>query len=328
MPSSRFAGFRRRPFLLLLGTLLAVVVLAGCASAGPASALEVASVNGQGITLSDFQVARRFFAVEQQQQVTTSVWQSASGRTGFATIQDSTLGYLEDTALVHQQATACHVQVSSASVAKYRSQLVAYVKSLASSGQNLLTAFTPRMYDLFAQYDAEEAALYGTISVPSVQVSDIVVGSQSQAQQIQQQAANGADFAQLAKRYSQDSQTASKGGDRGIFFLGQLASQTTPTFEQQLLGAYRPISKGGCYSHNSYPTTAPQYKVIAGTQNQYDVYKLVASDRLLKGITSSADQQTVFVAWLSGIVRPHASITIYLAPATGELPRAQPTATP
>lgn len=59
---------------------------------------------------------------------------------------------------------------------------------------------------------------------PKIKARHILVSSKSKAEDIKKQLDKGADFATLAKKYSTDTATASKGGDLGWFGAGEMDS--------------------------------------------------------------------------------------------------------
>ena len=325
MLRSRIAGRRRPWFWLPLAALAALLALAGCASSGPAGGVEVASVNGHGIALSDYQQAVRFFIAGQQQQVPDTAWQTIVGREALSSVQAGALSFLVNVELVHQQAEACHANVTAADLDKERKGIEAELKSGASnpSVAPLIPVFTPRLLDLFAQFDADQAGLLNVVSVPTVHLSQIVVASQADANQLEQQAKQGGDFGQLAKQHSLDSTSAASGGDVGTFPLGQLGQQS-PSFEKKVFAEYTPIVSGGCYLHNHYAGPATRYVVEPNSSNQYVLYQAQISDQPLKGVKDSQTQSTALGAWVTQIVRAHANVTLYItAPTTEQLPTGQ-----
>ncbi len=324
MLRSRTAGRRHRPwFWPPLAALVAVVLaLAGCSSGGPVDGVQVASVNGHGISLSDYQQTVRFFIAGQQQQVPDFAWQTTTGREGLALAHSSALSFLVNVELVHQQAAACHANVTAADLAKQRKQLEAVLKSGASnpSVAPLIPVFTSRLMDLFAQFDADQAGLLNVISVPTVHLRQIVVASQADANQLEQQAKQGSDFGQLAKQHSIDSTSASSGGEVGTFPLGQIGQQS-PSFERQVFESFTPVATGGCYRQNHFAGPATRYIVSPGGSNQYVLYEVQLSDQPLKSIKDSQTQSTALAAWVNQIVRAKANVTTYIAaPTTEQLP--------
>jgi hypothetical protein len=324
MLQPRTPGHRRLRFWLPLAALAVVLALAGCASAGPVGEVEVANVNGHGISFSDYQQALRFFAAGQQ-QTTPIAWQTVAGRQGLASVQSGALGFLINIELVDQQAQACHVNVTAADIAKQRAQLQAVIKNGANNPSiaPLIPVFTPRLLELFARFDADQAALINTISVPSVDLRQIVVGSQDEANQLQQQAQQGSDFGELAKQHSLDATTASSGGVVGTFVLGQIGQQS-PSFERQVFTNYTPVATGGCYRQYRYAGSAVRYLIVPASNNQYVLYRVQMSDQALKDVKDAQTQSAALGAWLTQVVRARANVTTYIAaPTTEQLPSGQ-----
>ena len=79
--------------------------------------------------------------------------------------------------------------------------------------RNLIDALTPDTLDILAQKVAVQNTLAKASVFPSANVSGILVDNQQEADDLLAQAKNGADFGQLAKDHSLDTDSASKGGD-------------------------------------------------------------------------------------------------------------------
>lgn len=314
---------RRVWFWLPLAALAAMLALAGCASGGPGGGTAVASLNGQAIPLSDFQQAVRYFAVAQNQQLIADIpWQTPTGRENLAAAQAGALNFLVNAELMREQAAACHANVSAADIARQRKALEDQLKGGANNPQvgPLIPVLTPRMLDIFAQLSADETALTNTVSAPSAHLRQIVVASQSEAAQLEQQAKQGADFGELAKKHSLDTASSASGGEVGTFALGEL-SQQSETIEKQVFSGIIPVVSGGCYRQNHYADGGVRYFIIPDGSNQFALVQAQLSDQPLKSIKDSTTQSTAFGAWLLDIVRAHTNVTIYIAaPTTQQAP--------
>lgn len=327
MLRSPAAGRRRRVwFWLPLAVLAAMLALAGCASGGPGGGIAVASVNGQGITLSDFQQAVQYFGVVQNQQLIPDIpWQTVTGRENLATAQEGALNFLVNAELMREQAAACGAHVTAADIAKQRKDLDDQLKTGKDNPQvaPLIPVLTPRLLDIFAQLSADEDALTNTVSAPSAHVRQIVVASQSEATQLEQQAKQGVDFGQLAKQHSLDTATAGAGGEVGTFAFGEL-SQQSDTLEHEVFSGITPVVSGGCYRQNHYADGGVRYFIVPNSSNQYALYQVQLSDQPLKSIKDNTTQSTAFGAWLLDIVRAHTNVTTYIAaPTTEQAPSGQ-----
>jgi parvulin-like peptidyl-prolyl isomerase len=218
----------------LLAAMVALVmlsaVLTGC------GAQNVATVNGQGIPLSDLQ--QQFANVKQQYPQMFAGADAAARQKDFA---KRLLDNLIDQQLVAQYAQQNGITVDETQITKQLAQLKSqfkddktYQDALKKFGttedklkeqirqQLLLQAVTAKLAKSTAITDAEIKAYYDKNKAQFTQtagkrVSHILVAAKDKAlaDSILKQVQGGADFASLAKKYSIDQASATKGGDLG-----------------------------------------------------------------------------------------------------------------
>jgi parvulin-like peptidyl-prolyl isomerase len=236
---------------LLLPLLVAIVTLAACGSAKPPAAV----VDGE--TISDSQLAAQmvlftFLGSLQQQpcgQADTSIGESAD-----AACARFTLSNLIQEDLVKHYATAHHVTVADSDVTSAISQLETSLGGAKALDQKLKQSgvtrpeFVALAHRLLLFSKAQKAIGSANVSdqqlrqlyeqdrsqFTQIHAKHILVKTQSLAEKIAAEA-TPKNFAALAKKYSTDTGSASKGGDLGTLS----ASSLDPTFVQAAL-ALRP----------------------------------------------------------------------------------------
>lgn len=296
-----FRPFARAPrwrLPLALAALLCVVVLAGCGTGGSSDPLAAARVNGQGVSLSDYQAmlgwveATAGIPTVTGQAALAIAWQTPDGRTGLAQSQHTALDFVINLQLLRQQLQSRHLSVDSATIATSRTQVLARIKSQLSGSDPILqkaamARLTPQVQHLLIEQDADQQTLIAHLQVPTVHVRVIVVDSTQHAQSLEKQLVSGADFAQLAKQDSLNTQTAQTGGEFGTVYIGQFGSQ----FDSQV-----------------FAKTPSKYVIfpITGGAALFEVTK--PANMSLSALNNIDNEQTSLSAWLSIIVRPHASI--------------------
>lgn len=292
-----FARAPRWRLPLALAAILCTFVLAGCGATASTGPLVAARVNGDGISLSDYQAmlawdeASAALPSSAGQAGTPIFWQTPDGRTTLAQTQQNALDYLINLQLMRQQLHKLHIAVPSASLATAHAQLQSAIKDALGRDDpaltSALTKLTPHVQDLLSEQQADQQALITHVQVPTVHVRVILVTSQAQANDLLKQVQNGADFAQLAKQSSQDPQTAQAGGELGTIYIGQFG----PPFDTDVFA----------HTHSKY--------VIIPINSEYALFEVTDPANVpLSGLNNQQNEQTVFDAWLSIAVRTHASI--------------------
>lgn len=307
---SRVRG-RRGPLALVGAALLLGALLTGCApTSGAGGAVLAASVNGHGIPLSQYQGLLNVYetssidSAEQQGQAVSFAWQSTEGRPQLATAAQGTMDFLVTLELAREQlkhpVAQKDLQSAYKSLQDERNQLL---KSAPNDPAALAFAqsLTPDTMHLLAEQQATTNAAMANATVPSAHLRIILVKTQAQAKNLQQQAEHGADFGQLAHNNNTDSSLASSNGDlpQSTYYPGQIASGT-PTqkdIDQAIFGAGARNAK----------------YVILPIQGQWALIEVTQrADKKLSTLNDQSTEQTVFQAWLSDIVRPAAHVDDYI----------------
>lgn len=291
---------RHRWLALLLGGLL-LAVFAGCGSAGSNDPLAAGRVDGQTITLSDYQQIANVFKTSAESQGQSAAWQSSQGRTQLASAEHSAFDFLVGLQLMREQLASQHVTVSSQvrtqvakSFATQLDQLRAQQKQNPTSAQQaLLDSLTPHTIALLEEQGADQQALAAKVKVPTVTARAIPVSSQAKAQALLQQAAGGADFATLAKNNSTDATLAANGGDLGTVFVGEYGTQ----FDTAVFA----------------PGAHPGKYLILPFSQQYVLFQLGSvTPKPLSSLANAQSEQTYFSAWLTTVVRKQAQVDQYV----------------
>jgi peptidyl-prolyl cis-trans isomerase C len=145
-----------------------------------------------------------------------------------------------------------------------------------------------------ASTDADAQAYYNQhksqmVSPEQRALDNIVVSSQSQAEQIAQKARSGTDFSSLAKQYSIDGSTKSSGGSLGTVAAGQLDSgYAAVAFKAADNSVYGPVKTTQGWNvgkvtdiHKAVPLSFGQLKSAIKTKLDNDA-KLKVWDAFLK----------------------------------------------
>lgn len=291
---------------LALAAICAATLLAGCGSASGSGPLLAAQVSGHGIALSDYQGILKFYEAENAQQLaqtggqqgTVSDWQSLAGRQGLANIQQSALNMLISIELERKELAANNITVSQADLNTAASQLDTQIKSLQQQQKNnpaiaaVVASLTPRVRQLFVEQQVYETALMAKVKVPVAHVRAILVDTQAQAQSLEQQAAKGADFGQLAKAHSQDTQSAANNGELGTVYVGQL----NPAFDAAAFG-----------------TKSPSKYVVVPVNGKYALFEVTQqTSQPVSKLNDTQTEQTVLSAWLTSVVQPQAQVQTFV----------------
>jgi parvulin-like peptidyl-prolyl isomerase len=305
----------RLPLLAVIFAVLALLCLAGCGTGGGASGsgpLLAASISGHGISLDDYQgvLAAITASSALNGQQAASDWQTPSGRSALAQAQTSALNYLIDAELIHEQVVKQHIAVSQKDIAAEEKLLADNVKGTVkqSAGNPAAAAykaaFNSRLIHLVAVVESEHKAFVAHGKIPTAQVRVIVLKGaskdvQAKAAQLAQQAKKGADFGQLAKQNSQDSQTAGQGGDLGTVYAGRF-NAINAIFDTQIFTA-----------KDTYVTVTDN-----GT-----VYLFQVTKRANTALSELKDEQTEgnnLDGWINNVVRVQAQAQIkqYVQPVT------------
>jgi hypothetical protein len=244
------AGRGARALLLLLLGALVTSALAGCASIG-SDPLLAASADGHPISLSAFGEIVQISEANAAGQGPAITWQTPGGRPTWASVQRDVLEFLISGALLHQQLRDQRITVSAKDIDNRIKQFdAAIAQSLKQSpddpnlralDQGAQTALREHLgsrdlFDLLGGHvgepeaitivlanQVEHQALIAHGKVPTVHIRTIETNTLKDAQKLEQQVKGGADFGQLARQYSQNQATASKGGEVGTYHVGELS---------------------------------------------------------------------------------------------------------
>jgi hypothetical protein len=280
---------------LVAGLLLMGVMLTGCGATGANGPALAASVNGHGIALSDYQGMLAFYKASTARQASVD-WRTPAGRGELVSAENSTLDFLINLELIHEQLSAKHLTVAQKDITTARQQLDSQIKAAQSQGTSslapLVSALTPRVRDLFVEQQVDVQTLAAHISVPTVHARGILVQSKADAEKLLTQATQGTDFGQLAKDNSKDSATAVNGGELGTIYIGQF---------------------GGDFDTKVFSVAKPPKYVITQAGTGYALFEVTQpGEKPLSGVQDAQTQQSVLDAWLKMDVRSHANVQRYV----------------
>jgi parvulin-like peptidyl-prolyl isomerase len=228
------ARARTRALALLLGALVFAVLLAGCGADASADPIWAVQVNGHGYSLTTYQhlvrALRAIDAYNNASSPTASDWQSPTGRSNRGSAEQRAVSTLVELEIAREKTQSLHIAVTQKAINASEQALKNSVAQLVqqnptdSTVKQVQSSVTSDVLALLAEQNADEQALTNSskVTLPALRLRVMVVNTQSEAQQYQQQAQRGADFGALAKAHSLDTSTAPQGGDVGQVFRGQL----------------------------------------------------------------------------------------------------------
>jgi parvulin-like peptidyl-prolyl isomerase len=296
MSTSTIRPRRARRYLIptLLAALTAVFALTGCGLSASSDPLVAARVNGHAIPLSAYESLVRLNRANAAMQATAPDWQSPVGRSQLYPMEKDALNTLINLQVTRDALAKQNITVSANDVKTARDGLNKQVDGLKdqlkaqpnnTALRNLIDSLTPDVLDILAHETAAQNALAKAPIFPSAHVRGILVEHQDAANDLVTQAKNGADFGQLAKDHSLDTDSAAKGGDLGTIYIGQISQE----FSDAAFGPH---------------ATSDKYFAIPFGDN-YAVFEV--TDRkpaALQDGLSSQDQQAVIDAWMSTLPKP------------------------
>jgi foldase protein PrsA len=248
--------------LLLVPALLVTIaaLAAGCGGGGSTSvpADAVATVGSTPISKSTFQALMTvaFARYKSQGQPEPKV-----GTAAYTQLRDQAVGYLVNQEELQQEAQKLGVTVSDSDVAKYLENVKkTYYHGSEKKFEDAMKADHITLAELeqynirptllsqklqakvasSANVSTQDAQQYynqnkASFTTPKTrEVRHILVNSKTLADQIETKLKNGADFAQLAKKYSKDTGSAKQGGKLCVAHGGSsgACTQTVPPFDK------------------------------------------------------------------------------------------------
>lgn len=202
------------------------------AVAVPPTATEVplaAIVNGEPITMADFE--RQMANYEASMTANGEDSASPEGQESLAQARQSVLNWMIEQRLIVQAASEMGIEVTDGDVDAVIDDLVADIgqeafdERLEREGLTLEEMRAQLKVQLLASRMAERVVEDVPDGALHVNARHIVVDSEAEAQRLLEQIRAGADFAALAREYSQDTFTRERGGDLGYFPRGILTSK-------------------------------------------------------------------------------------------------------
>ena len=194
----------------------------------PASEPLAALVNGETLTLADYE--RQMVRYEASMTATGKDPDTPTGQKALAEARDWVLDRMIEQRLIVQAAHAQGIDVTDAEVDAAIQSLVADIgqetldERLANEGLTLEEARVQLKDEIIASRMMEQVVAAVPEHTEQVNARHIVVETEGEARQLLTQIKAGADFAALARTYSQDTSTRDRGGDLGYFPRGILTS--------------------------------------------------------------------------------------------------------
>jgi len=199
----------------------------------PASEPLAALVNGETITLADYE--RQMVRYAASMTATGKDPNTPTGQKALAEARAWVLDRMIEQRLIVQAAHAQGIDVTDAEVDAAIQSLVADIgqetfdERLANEGLTLEEARAQLKDEMTASRMMEQVVAAVPEHTEQVHARHIVVGTEEEAHQILTQIKTGADFATLARAYSQDVFTRDRGGDLDYFPRGILTSPEVET---------------------------------------------------------------------------------------------------
>jgi len=197
-------------------------------------ALVAALVNGQPIYLADYE--RKLGQYEASLPAQGIDPNSPTGQEKLAWARNYVLNAMIEQVLTEQAAAEAGIVVSDEEVDSYMEEMIAendgreaFEAKLAERGETYEDAWQEVRAELIGMTMAQHIIEGVPTVTEHVHARHILVDTAEEAERIHAQLQAGADFATLAKKYSQDPNTRETGGDLGFFPRGIL---TAPEVEE------------------------------------------------------------------------------------------------
>ncbi len=245
--------------------------------------------------------AQRLSRDQRAQQLLHRLANCQTQRANLTSTQQQVLDIFINTELLQEQLDKQHIAVPQKAIQTARdslnSQIATSRKQLEQSPdpalKAMVDAITPDVIDLLAREGALQSLMQEKGKLPSVHLRGIDLKDQQTAQQMQQKAESGSDFAALARANSLNTTTGAQGGEIGTIFIGQV----TPEFDKAVFA----------------PGAHPGKYVILPIQGSYWLFELTnLGPEAVSTISDSQTQAATVSSWLDEVVRPAASIEEYV----------------
>jgi parvulin-like peptidyl-prolyl isomerase len=270
----------------------------GAVTASPNEPL-AAQVNGQPILLALYQR-------QAQQAQNTLVAQgldpkSKQGQDALKGLQQQVLGQLIDDVIIEQSAQAQHVSITAQDVNNRIQQMIddaggrdkfdSYLNKTQTTLDDLCTQIRA---SLFGDAMLNRVTAGMPTRVEQVHAAQILLASQTDADNVLAQLKAGKDFAELAKQYSKDELTRAQGGDLGWFPRGIYPAQLDAV---------------------AFSLQPGQISDVIQTPLGFHIIKVLehATSRELDPMTLQSQKQQAFYAWLDA-ERSKAKIEKFINP--------------
>ncbi len=306
---------RRHLSAFLAGATLAgfaVLALAGCGSNGAADPLLAGRVNGNPITLSQYDDMMRFTVADSAAQGHFSDLQSPTDRQNLDAAGQGAMDWLVGDELAREQVAAQHVKVTTqerqdaqATVTNFSQQVQQQLQTQPSNTQmqELLNSMTPEVRYIIADRLASEQALADQGQLPYAHLRAIFSSSQSDADNLLKQVQQGADFGTLARAQSTDQASAQTWGDLGNVFVGQ----DSPAGSAGMIATplETKVFAPGAHPAKDFVVPAEEGFAVVEVMSQ-GKGQLPQDERMTSGIT-------IVEAWLASVVQPRSGVDQYVA---------------
>ncbi len=312
---------------LVLAALALSLLLSSCAYSATSDPLLAAKVNGAPISMTEYQtilpVYIASYEVSAESNATSAAavplvdWRVPGQRPTYSQIQQTVMMFLINLSLQQQLLSQQHISVPASTIKAAEAQ----INSVRASNQQqfnqdptntalqaLITSLTPAAIHILAEQEAGAMTFGAHGKIPQAHVYGIAVKTRQQAEQVQALAEHGANFSDLARKYSTSSSAKQNGGDLGAIYVGQY------TYEASSQG----ISDdgfGAAFDKAIFaPKTAPAYAILPLPSNGGYLLVHVVSRTMtpLAAVKDATTENGYLSNWLAGNLYAAATIQRYL----------------
>lgn len=253
-----------------------------------------ARANGQPVLLADYERALAQYEADLAARGIDST--SDEGQAEMDRAKAWILNVMIEQVLTEQAAAEAGIAVSDADVDAYMQSLTdenggqdAFLVKLAERGETYESAREEVRRGLLGMAMTQRISEQVPTTAEQVHARHILVDTQEEAERILNQLQASADFASLAKAYSQDTSTKDSGGDLGFFPRGILVAPEV----EQVAFALQPGQFSGVIS------STLGYHIVQVVER--DPQREVSSDNLLL-LQDQAVQQWIESMWATAVV--------------------------